>query len=350
MRWEHLRLDGAEESPALIERGAVTRVFDTPGFRGMTFYEVRARSIINEVPGASRVPFRFTVNPYRGCSHGCVGCFARNSHTYLDLDSGHDFDSRIVVKVNAPEALRRELATPKWRVRNAGEPIALGTNVDCYQRAEGRYRLMPGIISALRDTGHPFSILTRGPLILRDLDLLADAAQHVDVGLNVSVPFVDDGLSRLFEPGAANPSARLRICAALTERGLDCGVLMAPILPYLSDSPRQLAATVRAIAEAGATRIMPIVLHLRPGAREWYLAWLREHHPGLLPRYAELYRGGSYAPKAYQRRIAERVRALAREHGIGRHAPTARSAGPAESVPEAPRAPQRPRATQLSLL
>src|SRR5438046_1444624 len=141
----------------LFDQGAVVRTFDTPEFRGITFFEVRARSIINRVPEASRMPFRWTINPYRGCGHACVYCFARNTHTYLDLDAGHDFDSKIVVKVNAAELTRRELARPRW----AGEHVAMGTNVDCYQRAEGRYRLMPGIIGALRDARNPFSILTK---------------------------------------------------------------------------------------------------------------------------------------------------------------------------------------------
>src|ERR1700733_1031998 len=170
MRWDALRLDdGGEDSLAaagvlpLIERRAVTRTFDTPGFRGMTFYEVQARSIVNRVPESSQMMFKWTINPYRGCQHACSYCFARNSHTYLDMDAGNDFNTRVVVKVNAAELLRRKLASPRWQ----GEHIAMGTNVDCYQRAEGRYRLMPGIISALRDAANPFSILTKGTLILR---------------------------------------------------------------------------------------------------------------------------------------------------------------------------------------
>ena len=271
MRWNALQ-EGSTPQGALFERGAVARTFDTPGFRGMTFYEVHARSIINQVPKASRMAFRWTINPYRGCGHACVYCFARNTHTYLDLDAGQDFDSKIVVKVNAPELARRELAAPRW----AGEHVAMGTNVDCYQRAEGRYQLMPGIIGALRDARNPFSILTKGTLILRDLDLIADAAQVTDVGLNVSVGFVDKELSRLVEPGTPSPARRLGICSAIAERGLSCGVLMGPVLPFLSDSPAQLEAAVREIAAAGAARVTPIVLHLRPGTRDWFLRWLGE--------------------------------------------------------------------------
>ena len=152
MRWEALQLDQVPgAAPALFGADAVARTFDTPGFRGMTFYEVHAKSIINRVPASSRMAFSWTINPYRGCGHACVYCFARNTHTYLDLDAGRDFDSKVVVKVNAPELVRRELAAPRW----SGDHVAMGTNVDCYQRAEGRYRLMPGIIGALRDAAQP---------------------------------------------------------------------------------------------------------------------------------------------------------------------------------------------------
>jgi DNA repair photolyase len=240
-------------------------------------------------------------------------CFARNTHTYLDLDAGADFNSKVVVKVNAPELLRRKLASPRWQ----GEHIAMGTNVDCYQRAEGRYQLMPGIIRALRDTANPFSILTKGTLILRDIELLASAAEVTSVGLNVSAGFVDPALWRSVEPGTPSPARRLETCATLNDHGLSCGVLMGPIIPYLSDSLGQLEATVKQIADAGAIHIVPIVLHLRPGAREWFFRWLRENHPGLVERYEELYGRRAYAPKAYQARISGQVRELAQRYGIG---------------------------------
>src|SRR5215468_593194 len=347
MRWDALRASppagehpGATPAPMLFEQRAVTRTFDTPAFRGMTFFEVQARSIINRVPDAVNLPFRWTINPYRGCSHSCVYCFARKSHTYLDLDSGHDFDSKIVVKVNAPDLVRKELAAPKWR----GEHIAMGTNVDCYQRAEGRYRLMPGILTALRDAANPFSILTKGTLILRDLDLIAGAAEVTDVGLAVSVGCADTALWRDLEPGTPSPQRRLGGCAAFGAAGLPCAGLVGPVVPFLSDSPAQLEATVRQIAQAGAASVTPIVLHLRTGAREWFFRWLGEAHPDLVPRYRALYRRGAYAPAAYQNRVAEQVRALARRYGVGRGAPSgrprrfappaARAAAPAEPVPQ----------------
>ena len=340
---------GGPGPPALFERGAVARTFDTPGFRGMTFFEVHARSVINRVPEASRMPFRWTINPYRGCSHACLYCFARRSHTYLDLDAGHDFDTKIVVKVNAPDRVRAELAAPRWR----GEHIAMGTNVDCYQRAEGRYRLMPGILAALRDTANPFSILTKGTLILRDADLLAEASEVTDVGLAVSVGCTDEDLWRVLEPGTPSPRRRLEVCAAFGDRGMPCAVLMGPIVPFLSDSPAQLAATVREAAQAGAASVSPIVLHLRPGAREWFFRWLGEHHPELIARYRGLYGRGAYAPKAYQQQVSERVRALARRYGVGRDSPGRAShhGGRAATPPGAgDPAPSVPAATQLTLL
>ncbi len=364
MRWDGLRLhdqDGtaaqaaqaaqpaAAAQAALFGRDAVARTFDTPGFRGMTFYEVHAKSIINRVPDKSQMPFRWTINPYRGCGHACVYCFARNTHSYLDLDTGLDFNSKIIVKVNAGQLARKELAKPQW----TGEHVAMGTNVDCYQRAEGRYQLMPGIIKALSDARNPFSILTKGTLILRDLDLIEAAGRVTDVGLNLSVGFTDADLSAAVEPGTPAPQRRLDACAAITARGLACGVLMGPVLPFLSDSPAQLEQTVRQIAQAGAARVSPIVLHLRPGAREWYLAWLAEHYPELVGRYRELYGPGAYAPKYYQRQITAAVSDLAAKYGVGRASPantrsiraSRRAPGPAAG----PAAPMEP-GVQLSLL
>ncbi|MYT20610.1 radical SAM protein [Streptomyces sp. SID7760] len=346
MRWDNLT-DGPgtpERTGALFGAASVvTRTFDTPEFRGITFHEVRARSVLNRVPGASRMPFEWTVNPYRGCSHACVYCFARKTHSYLDLDTGIGFDSQIVVKTNAPEVLRRELAAPRW----AGAHVAMGTNVDCYQRAEGRYRLMPGIIEALLERANPFSILTKGTLILRDLPLLRRAAEVTDVGISVSVGFTDTELWRTVEPGTPSPAARLAAVRALTGAGIECGVLMAPVIPFLGDSPEQLRATVRAVAESGATSVTPLVLHLRPGAREWFTAWLGAHHPHLVARYERMYAGGSYAPTWYQRRITRQVHELAAEFGIG---PSRRGAARRIPVPERPAGPVAAEPVQLSLL
>ncbi|MDF3298698.1 Rv2578c family radical SAM protein [Streptomyces tropicalis] len=345
MRWENLTADQDRSRVDAALFGAdtvVTRTVDTPEFRGVTFHEVRARSIVNRVPGASRMPFEWTVNPYRGCTHACVYCFARSTHGYLDLDTGIGFDTQIVVKVNAPELLRQRLASRSWR----GEHIAMGTNVDCYQRAEGRYRLMPGVLAALRDHANPFSILTKGTLILRDLDLLRQAAEVTDVGVSVSVGFTDPDLWRTVEPGTPAPERRLDVVRALAAQGIGCGVLMAPVIPFLSDGPDQLRATVRAVAEAGATSVTPLALHLRPGAREWFTAWLARHHPHLVRRYERLYADGAYAPKWYQRRITRQVHELAREYGIG----PARAELPRRIRPAAPTPPRMTEPTQLTLI
>jgi DNA repair photolyase len=344
MRWENLTVESGGNLPkdaALFGADAVTtRTFDTLEFRGITFHEIRAKSIVNRVPGASRMPFEWTVNPYRGCTHACVYCFARKTHSYLDLDTGLGFDSQIVVKVNAPDLLRRHLGSRRW----LGDHIAMGTNVDCYQRAEGRYQLMPGIIAALRDHANPFSILTKGTLILRDLDLLKQAASVTEVGISVSVGFTDHELWRTVEPGTPAPERRLDAVRTLSEHGIDCGVLMAPVIPFLGDDPSQLRATVRAIAASGATSVTPLVLHLRPGAREWFMSWLAHHHPYLVRRYERLYAEGAYAPKWYQRRITRQVHELAEEYGIG---PT--RAGMPRRIP-APAEPALPEPTQLTLL
>jgi DNA repair photolyase len=321
MRWNSLRvLDQADEPGTLplAGAGAVVRTFDTPAFAGMTFYEINAKSLISRVPAASAVPFQWTINPYRGCTHACTYCFARNTHTYLDLDAGHDFDTKVVVKVNAEQLLRRELRSARW----AGEPIAMGTNVDCYQRAEGRYRLMRGILGALRDWANPFSILTKGTLITRDLDLLKQAAAVTSVSLSFSVGTVDEQVWRVAEPGTPSPRRRLDAVRLFSDAGFRVSVLMAPVLPGLTDTDEAMRTTIAAIADAGATAVVPLVLHLRPGAREWYLAWLTRTYPALLPRYRELYGTGSYTPKAYQREVAARAHTIARRYGLNRSDPT----------------------------
>jgi DNA repair photolyase len=316
MRWETLQTTISIGPPdgSLFDRPATVRTFDTPLFTGMTFFEVHAKSILNKVPAASQLPFRWTINPYRGCTHACRYCFARNTHTYLDLDAGLDFDSKVVVKINAPVLLRKELARPSW----AGEAVAMGTNVDCYQRAEGRYQLMPGILQALTDAANPFSILTKGSLILRDLPILRRAAEVTSVSTAVSVGFIDRTIWREVEPGTPSPRRRLQICRIMGDAGISCGVLMAPILPGLTDSRAQLSATVDAIAEAGARYLTPIVLHLRPGAREWFMNWLAGSHPELIDSYRQMYGRSAYAPKPYTDEIYGQVRELAAASGIGR--------------------------------
>src|SRR4051794_14345619 len=258
-------------------------------------------------------------------------CFARHTHTYLDLDAGQDFDTKVVVKVNAGELIRRELAAPRW----SGAPIAMGTNVDVYQRAEGRYRLMREILAALRDHANPFSILTKGTLILRDLDLLVQAAEVTRVGLAVSVGFVDETIWRSVESGTPSPRRRLEVVRRLTDAGFPVSVLMAPILPGLTDTDESIDETVAAIAAAGAAGVTPIPLHLRRGAREWYAAWLTRAHPALAPRYRKLYGNGSYSPQSYQQEGIARVRMAARRYGLHRADPgEARAVVPEPEIAE----------------
>jgi len=316
VRWEGQALRGSDPGalPGLGQLDGLVRSVHTPEFAGVTFHEVRCRSALNRVPGSSPVPFRWTINPYRGCTHGCVYCFARNTHTYLDLDAGRDFDSQIVVKTNVAEVLRRELASTRW----TGEHVAMGTNTDPYQRAEGRYRLMPGIIEALAGSGTPFSILTKGTLLSRDLPLLTDAARHGSVGVSLSLALLEPDLQAVLEPGTPTPRARLDLIRRVRAAGLPCGVLLAPILPDLTDGEDQLGHLVEAVAAAGATRISAMALHLRPGAREWFFSWLRRTHPGLVPAYERYYARGANAPKAYRQELADRVAALLREAPLER--------------------------------
>ena len=293
----------------------VRTTFDTPEFRGITFIESEAKSIINRVPGGA-LPFDWTINPYRGCSHACRYCFARPTHTYLDMNAGRDFDSKIVVKVNAPDVLRRELAAKRWN----GEHIAMGTNTDPYQRAEGRYRLMRGIIEALIDYRNPFSILTKGTLILRDVDLLQRAAEVTTVSAAFSIGTLDEAVWRRSEPGTPHPRARIDAIRTLTGAGVPTGVLMAPILPGISDHPRQLREVVAAAIDAGATHVSPILLHLRPGVREEFMPWLAEHYPDLVERYEAMYRR-PYASAADRDALGRRVSGLIRALGGLRPAP-----------------------------
>ncbi len=258
-------------------------------------------------------------------------CFARHSHTYLDLDSGADFDSQVVVKVNAPQVLARQLRAPTWQRR----PVAMGTNTDPYQRAEGRYRLMPGIIDALVGAGTPFSVLTKGTLLGRDLPLLAAAAREVDVGLGVSIAMIDRELSASVEPGTPSPQARLELVRRITDAGLRCHVMVAPVLPGLTDGEDQLDVLLGEIAAAGAGGVTVLALHLRPGAREWYRAWLAREHPELVSRYDTIYARGSNADRGYRAWLARRVGPLVRRHGLHRPGPDVRRTPP-PAVPAPP--------------
>jgi DNA repair photolyase len=241
-------------------------------------------------------------------------CFARPTHKYLDLNMGTDFDSQIIVKVNVAEVLTRELAKPSW----ARHPVALGTNTDPYQRAEGRYALMPGIITALADSGTPFSILTKGTLLRRDLDLLADAAKRVPVDLAMSIAIYDDELQQSVEPGTPTTKARLATVKAVREHGMDCSVFMMPILPYLTDTREHLDEAMRQAKEAGATSVLYTAMHLKPGVKEWFMFWLEREHPELVEPYRKLYGSKTYAPPGYRKWLSARIRPLIAAHGLQR--------------------------------
>ncbi|MFI2703647.1 Rv2578c family radical SAM protein [Cellulosimicrobium composti] len=472
MRWDGQAIGADDGALPGLERAGLVRSVRTPEFAGITFHEVTARSALSKVPAMSRMPFRWTVNPYRGCSHACsycldpqtpvlladgtqrpvgdlrvgdeivgtaphgayrryvrtrvldrwttrkrayrvtladgtrlvasgdhrfltergwrhvvggaghrahlalgdvlVGpgaaalaggdavldgrdvtgsdglrvdslealdgpgeetelvdittgtrdfvaagvvshnCFARPTHQYLDLDAGEDFDREVVVKVNVDEVLRAELARRSW----AHEPVALGTNTDPYQRAEGRYRLMPGIIDALAGSGTPLSILTKGTLLRRDLPLLVDASSRVEVGIGVSLALLDPALQASVEPGTPTPRARLDLIRAIREAGLPCGVMVAPVLPWLTDSTRALTDLLDAVKDAGATGVTVLPLHLKPGTREWYMGWLAREHPRLVPGYERVYARGTYASKAYRSWLWDRVRPLLEARGF----------------------------------
>ncbi len=291
------------------------RTFDTPEFAGMTFLEVTTKSALNRVRG---MPFPWSVNPYRGCGHACAYCFARPTHRYLNMSPLGDFERKVVVKTNVVEVLRRELAKPSWK----GEHVALGTNTDPYQRAEGRYRLMPGIIEALARSWTPFSILTKGSLVTRDVAALQAAAERVPVAAALTVGMLDEELWRAAEPGTPSPRARLDAVRRLNESGIPTGVMLAPIMPGLNDDREQLAALVDEAARAGARHITPIVLHLRGDVRPAFWPWLEQEHPELVARYDELYpqrRRGGEAARAYRDAILALVRkeraAAWRRHG-----------------------------------
>jgi len=236
-------------------------------------------------------------------------CFARPTHEYLGLGTGEDFDSKIVVKVNAVERVRAELASPRWE----GEHIAMGTNTDPYQKAEGKYHLTRGIIGALGEAANPFSILTKSTLVLRDLDVLTKAAGRTDVRMNFSIGTLDREVWRLTEPGTPPPDKRVEAMRRLNDAGIPCGVLIAPILPGLSDREEQIRGVVEACVGAGAVSISVIPLHLRPGVREHYMGWLAGARPDLLPLYEERFRGRAYQPKSVVSDLSDTVRTMVRD-------------------------------------
>lgn len=277
------------------------------------YLEATCRTALNRVPEAARVPFRFTVNPYRGCAHSCHYCFARAYHAYLELGIGEDFSSKIVVKRNVAEVLRRELASPRW----TGETVAMGTATDPYQPCEGRYRLTRSVLEVLADFANPLSILTKSTLIVRDLDVLRRLDAVAPLTVSMSVGTLDEAIRRVVEPGTPPGRKRLEALARFADAGIWTSVLVAPILPGLTDDDEHLDEVLAACAAAGVRSATPIVLHVRPAIREHFMPWMRSHYPWLYPRYVELYGQRAYAPRAYLDEVGHRFSKLRARHGIG---------------------------------
>jgi DNA repair photolyase len=310
LRWT---LASTEESGTMFpDERAATRHVGKGAYAGMEFLHVNARTIINTVPAESLMPFRHTINPYRGCSHACTYCFARPTHEYLGLGIGEEFERKIVVKINAVERLRAELRAARW----GGDHIAMGTNTDPYQHAEGKYHLTRGIVGVLAEARNPFSILTKSTLILRDTALLVAAAARAEVAVSFSVGTLDRSVWKLTEPGTPPPDRRLAALRQLTEAGIPCGVLVAPVLPGLSDSDDQLREVVEACADAGAVSIHGVALHLRGSVRAHYLDWLAGARPDLAALYRARFGNGAYQDQHERDRIDGVVRAAARRRGI----------------------------------
>jgi DNA repair photolyase len=273
------------------------------------YREAPCKVALNHVKG---MPFDWSLNPYMGCVHQCTFCYVRAFERRADRPSDHRYGTSIRVKVNVAVRLRLERARSSWN----GEHIVIGAATDPYQPAEGRYRLTRACIEVLRDASNPFGIITRGPLIVRDAELLAEAAARADVSVTFSVPTIDDDVWRTTEPGTAPPLQRLRALKELVAVGVRASVGMAPLLPGLSDHPSSLERVIAAAREAGACGIWANLLYLRPGTREHFLACLERDWPELLPDYERLYAGGAYLPQAGTRPAKEEVRRLAKLHGV----------------------------------
>jgi DNA repair photolyase len=312
MRW-HDQLEAKQREGQLPGLGdAVTRTFDAPEALDTRFHEIHAKSVLNRVPGAARLPFGWTVNTYRGCRHACVYCFARPTHEYLDLNAGEDFDRQILVKVNAPEVLRAELRKPSW----THEHIALGTNTDPYQWVEKRYRLTRGVLEVLLEARNPCSVLTKSPLLLRDLDLFQELRKVTEFSACLSIPTLDEREWRSTEPGTPHPRKRLEAVARLNAAGIPTGVLIAPLMPGINDSEEQVARLVDACREAGATRVGGQALFLRGSTKDVFMGYLRRERPDLVPLYERLYGTGkgAYLPTEVKQQVEGPLRRRARAY------------------------------------
>lgn len=272
------------------------------------YQEIRCRSALNRVKG---MPFEWTLNPYRGCTHGCHYCYARRYQTQFELGADDDFASIIFVKTNFVDVLRRELARPSW----TGEYVALGTATDCYQPIEGHYRLTRGALEALRDFRNPVGVVTKGPMVVRDKDVLVDLTRGPGCGVYISVPTVDEDAWRRLEPGTAPPLQRLRAVRELVDAGIRAGVLMNPIVPGITSKPALLERTMKAIAEHGARFVGCNVMFLEGGTRDHFMRWLDREYPHMVEGYDQLY-AGKYAPSAYRKEVQHVVGLLRKKYGV----------------------------------
>jgi DNA repair photolyase len=297
-----------------------------------TYTEIECKSALNRV---QNMGFEWSLNPYRGCVHACAYCYARANHRYIGLNAGSDFETRLFVKTNIVEVLRRELARPGWK----RDDVSIGTATDPYQPIEGKYRLTAGIISALADFATPAHIVTKSPLVIRDIDELCRLDERAGVKVCMTITTLDEATWRIMEPGTAPPKQRLRALKLLSDAGIPCGIFLAPILPRITDSEDAIRATMQAAKEAGASFVWSGPLRLAPDVREHYLATIATHYPELLDRYQRNYQTAD-APKIYRDHIRERIHRIREEVGLG-----GERAKPARSQPERP-----PMVLQLPLL
>jgi DNA repair photolyase len=277
---------------------------------GITFEEIECKTIINRVH-APGMGFSWTVNPYRGCQHACTYCFARGTHEYLGYDSGRDFESRIVVKVNAPTVLREQLRRPTWK----RELIVLGTACDPYQQAEIKYGITRGLLEVMLEYAQPVHMLTKSTAVLRDLDLWARLSKVADAQVAFSIPTLDEGVWKKMEPGTARPAKRFEALRELAAAGVRCGLMIAPIIPGLTDDEAHIEPVIAAAKEAAAAFVAPNVLFLRPGTKEWFMPALRAAYPHLAGKYERYYRG-AYAPKDYTRAVIATVDRIREKYGF----------------------------------
>ncbi len=277
---------------------------------GAEVQEIYCKTLLNRID-VPDFPFKWTLNPYRGCRHACRYCYARPTHEYWGMDAGREFEQRVFAKVNAPKVLRAELRRSRWM----GESIAIGTASDPYEPAEASYQLTRRIIQVLAEFHNPASITTKGVLVRRDVDVLLELAENAGVQVNFSVGSVDERVWKLTEPGAPSPAARLEAMQFLVESGVTAGIIMAPLLPGISDDPESIDAVAAAAAAHKAQYLAGNLLFLKPGSKEWFMPMLRETHPRLIPAYAKLYRK-TYAPRDYTRRVLEQVDEARRRWGL----------------------------------